>query len=406
MLVAPWFGPASSGGAPRLFDALMAAVGRFDVVVLAGREGATPEEISVFDARAERERRYVMRRISALVLHMPPASLPQRALMTISHLLSTRREFRRILTSVKPDILVAGNSYPCGWLWLGLPDKYLRVNYIHGEEMTMALEYGPFARWLKRRQLRSLRTADLNIAVSQYSAEQVIRLSGAAPDRVAVLPNPVDTTAFQPPDDRDATRASLGWAGHSVILTIARLVPRKGIDHALRALAASTDLPDNWLYVIGGRGPMEPELRELAERLGVAERVRFLGFVADEELPALYGAADVFLQPNRSVDGDTEGFGIVFLEANACGTPVIGGIAGGTADAIAEGVSGFRVDGEDVDAIRAAVERLLGDNTLRRQMAAAGLERARRDFTVEACARRFEDLITTAYTRKFGAWSG
>jgi phosphatidylinositol alpha-1,6-mannosyltransferase len=323
--------------------------------------------------------------------------------MAAAYFAGTGGAFRRVVAEVAPDILVAGNSYPCGWLWLRLPDKYLRVNYIHGEEMTMDLEYGPLARWFKRRQLRSLRTADLNIAVSRYSADQVVRLAGAPPERVVTLPNPVDTARFQPPRDRKALRQSLGWSGRSVILTIARLVPRKGLDQALRALAEARKLPKDWLYVIGGRGPVEAELRALADRLGLSERVRFLGFVPDEDLAALYGAADVFLQPNRTVDGDTEGFGIVFLEANACGTPVIGGIAGGTADAIEEGVSGFRVDGDSVAEIRAALERILGDDALRRRMARAGLERACRDFTVGACARRFEDILAAAWERKFGA---
>jgi phosphatidylinositol alpha-1,6-mannosyltransferase len=383
-----------------LFNDLLSAVRSHDVTVLADRLGAAPEVIAAFDRDAEGTRPYQVRRIPALHLRLPPSSLPRHAVNALTYLSSTRRAFRRVVAEVSPDILVAGNSYPCGWLWAGLPKRCLRVNYVHGEEMTMEIPGGPIIRWFKRRQLRSLRTADLNIAVSRYSAEQVIRLAGAPPENVVVLPNPVDTHRFFPPSDRDGVRARLGWNRRTVLLTIARLVPRKGIDQVLRALHASENLPDDWLYVIAGRGPMEPELRDLAERLGLAGRVRFFGFVPEDDLVDLYGAADVFIQPNRCINGDTEGFGIVFLEANACGTPVIGGVAGGTADAIEDGVSGFRVDGESIDSVRLAVERLMTDHTLRKRMGEAGLRRARRDFTLEACARRFEELLAEAQERK------
>jgi phosphatidylinositol alpha-1,6-mannosyltransferase len=218
-------------------------------------------------------------------------------------------------------------------------------------------------------------------------------MAGLPQERVDYFPNFIDTDRFTPPADRDRLRRELGWADRTVLLTVARLVPRKGVDRLLRALAQAGELPENWLFAIAGRGPEEEPLRRLASQLGLADRVRFLGFVPNERLADLYGAADAFALTNREIDGDTEGFGIVFLEANACGTPVLGGKAGGTGDAIADGISGFRVDSEQVDEIVRALQILLGDPEKRQVMARAGLARVRNDFSVQACAPRFAALL-------------
>jgi len=191
-------------------------------------------------------------------------------------------------------------------------------------------------------------------------------------------------------------RARLGWSESLTVLTLARLEPRKGIDQALRALAllhGGERLPHGWRYVIAGRGREEARLRSLSEELGLAEHVEFLGFVKDEEIAGLYEASDIFLQPNREIDGDTEGFGIVFLEASACGVPVIGGIAGGTADAIAEGVSGYRVDGDSVTEIAGAIERLAHDGELRTRLGVQGAEMVASRFSVEEASLQFAALL-------------
>jgi phosphatidylinositol alpha-1,6-mannosyltransferase len=138
---------------------------------------------------------------------------------------------------------------------------------------------------------------------------------------------------------------------------------------------------------------LRDELKTLVETLGISHRVMFYGFVQDDDVQKMYEAADIFLQPNRDIDGDTEGFGIVFLEASACGTPVIGGTAGGTADAIAEGVSGCRVDGESVDDIAGALRRLIDNPELRRRLGKNGATRVAKLFTVERATAEFERLV-------------
>lgn len=393
LLVTPYFYPQNYGGAVRLYDELLARSHRLDSTVLTERLYARPETLASSTARAL-SRGYHIQRVHRLRLIFNSRSPLVRIVEAFRFFPEVTREFTRVVAEFKPDVVICGACYRLGWLMRRLTPTVPFVNYIHGEELTQeALAGGPIARYLRRGQRLSIQSARMNIVVSRFTAETLEKLAGPVGDRVRILPNFVDTDRFRPPANREALRRDLGLEGRTVLLTIARLIPRKGIDQVLRALAASRALPADWLYLIGGTGAEEQNLRALAAQLGLADRVRFLGYLAEDQLPGYHGSADMFIQTNRTVAGDTEGFGIVFLEANACGTPVIGGIAGGTADAIEEGVSGVRVDGDDLDAVRVAIEKLAGDPALRRRMGEAGLDRVRRGFSADACARRFEDLI-------------
>jgi phosphatidylinositol alpha-1,6-mannosyltransferase len=135
-------------------------------------------------------------------------------------------------------------------------------------------------------------------------------------------------------------------------------------------------------------------LLELAREMGVAERVHLLGHVSPEDLPRWYNASDVFVMANREINGDTEGFGMVFLEAAACGKPAIAGDAGGTGAAVLDGSTGYRVDGTRVEAVAEALVGILADPELAEHMGRSGLERAKRDFSWDAVARHTEGLIS------------
>lgn len=402
LLVTPYFYPQNYGGAVRLYDELLMRSRRLESAVLTERLYARPETLAASSARAL-SRGYHIQRIRRLRLIFSSRWPPARVIEAVRFFPEVAREFQRAVAEFMPDIVICGSCYRLGWLMRRLPPAVPFVNYIHGEELTQeALAGGPIARYLRRGQRLAIQSARMNIVVSRFTAATLEKLAGPVGDRVRILPNFVDTDRFRPPANREALRRDFGLAGRTVLLTIARLIPRKGIDRVLRALAASRAMPADWVYLIGGTGAEESNLRALAAQLGLADRVRFLGYLAEDQLPGYHGSADLFIQTNRAVAGDTEGFGIVFLEANACGTPVIGGIAGGTADAIEEGVSGIRVDGDDLDAVRAAIEKLAGDAGLRRQMGEAGLVRARRGFSADACAKRFEDLILNLVGKQAG----
>jgi phosphatidylinositol alpha-1,6-mannosyltransferase len=163
-------------------------------------------------------------------------------------------------------------------------------------------------------------------------------------------------------------------------MTVARLVQRKGHARIIRALAElRADIP-SFKYVIVGRGPIEAELRALAAQLNLLDKVVFAGFVPDGELNRHYNMADIVAMPNTEVAGDVEGFGMVFLEANAAGKPVIGGRSGGASAAVADGESGFLVDSYGDEELHDALRKLLTERSLRKRMGAEGLRRVRAEF--------------------------
>jgi glycosyltransferase involved in cell wall biosynthesis len=218
----------------------------------------------------------------------------------------------------------------------------------HGVEIGPSLS-GP--------RKRALRRADSVWAVSRWTRGRCAML-GVAEDRLRVISNTVDAGRFDLGQDRVALRARHGIeADANVVLTVARLDPGeqyKGYDTVLRALPLLQAAVGPVCYLVVGAGGDLARLQALTAELGVGDAVRFCGFVPDAELPGYYRMADVFAMPSRA-----EGFGIVFLEAMACGVPVIGGDEDGTRDALADGELGVLADPGDPRAVAAALQRLL-----------------------------------------------
>lgn len=195
------------------------------------------------------------------------------------------------------------------------------------------------------------RSADRIIAVSDHTRKQLRDLYLFDVAKLTTVPPGIDTDRFRPVDEVHPAVDP----DRETILVVSRLDPRKGIDKAIRAFAELDR--SNAELVIGGTGRLESSLRELAENLGVSDRVRFLGFVPDEELPSLYSSADLFMLPS-----EYEGFGIVFMEAMACGTPVIGTDVGGISTAINAGETGYLVPKNGVDELAGRMAKVLSDS--------------------------------------------
>jgi phosphatidylinositol alpha-1,6-mannosyltransferase len=231
-----------------------------------------------------------------------------------------------------------------------------------------------------------------NIAVSDYTAALLVRHYPACP-RVHTIHLGIDSKRFQPPLSLDQAKAELGLQGKRVILSLARLVKRKGQHLVIKALARMNDL-DNIVYVVAGKGSYEAALKELVKRLGLHHHVRFVGFVPEKDKVKYFQACDIYTMPSKSEEamGDVEGFGLTYLEANACGKPVIGGRQGGCREAVADGQSGLLVDPDSEEQMAAALDRLLRDDTLYQQLSQQGLKRARELFSWQASCRRLERL--------------
>ena len=196
------------------------------------------------------------------------------------------------------------------------------------------------------------------------------------PERIALTYPTVDEDRFRPGLPGDDLRRSIGVTGDKkLILSVGRLLNRKGFDNVIRSLPTLLDQGVDVEYALIGIGGELGYLQGLAREFKVTDRVHFLGHVSYEDLPRWYSACDLFAMPNRDIGGDSEGFGLVFLEAAASGKPAVAGKAGGTGSAVVDGVTGLRVDGENIAEIAAVLIRLLSDPEESARMGQAGRQR-------------------------------
>lgn len=245
------------------------------------------------------------------------------------------------------------------------------ICYAHGEEITACLT----SRQLTFLMHRAHGIIDLMIANSRNT--QRLLANHIDPAKVVVVHPGVDLSAFD-----GAAAAGMQWRrqqgleDRQIVLTVARLDVRKNQAMVVRAVAQLAAKHPKLLYVVAGGGGQMEALKQLAAELNVADRVRFAGEVDGATKLALYGGCDVFAMPAVKHGTDIEGFGMVFLEAGACGKPSVAGNTGGQAEAVMDGETGLVVDGNDLSAVTAALDRLLGDADLRRRMGAAGRAKA------------------------------
>ncbi len=301
----------------------------------------------------------------------------------------------RILWRERPEIgILASVQEGHVGLWL---KRWLRLPYVifaHGNEVLNLVNQGDRLRWPVPRD--SLRRADTVIAVSHYTADLVRRL-GVAPARIQVVHPGCDSTRFRPrPVDPELRRRLLGGDHPGpVLLTVGNLVARKGQDMVIRALPRVLARVPDLTYLVVGQGRDRAMLERLAQAEGVADRVRFAGALPGALLADIYNLGDLFVMPSRErrEQADVEGFGLVYLEANACGKPVIGGHSGGVPDAIADGETGLLVPPEQPDAIATAILRLLTEPALARRLGQQGRERVVRDFGWAGVGRRLQSIF-------------
>lgn len=265
----------------------------------------------------------------------------------------------------------------------------------HGRELLFnpASAYPGLGAAYDRVRRGLLRQVDAALPVSDYTAG-LLREQGVPPGRTHVVPNGTNPEHFCPRDGA-TLRRRLGLAGRSLLLTVGRLVRRKGIGTVLRALPAIAEGHPDVAYVIAGTGPDRARLERLAGRLGVRDRVHFAGRVAHDRLPLYYSAADLFVMPAREPPPDVEGFGLVFLEAGACGTPVLGSRAGGIPEAIREDETGLLVPPGAPDRLAEAALRVLTDPELAGKLGRRGRRRAVQESSWGHIADRIYDLLSS-----------
>lgn len=306
------------------------------------------------------------------------------AVRSISHLWRLTRE-KDIDTAFHPQWQTLPASLSTRRL-TGRPHRVFGA--AHGRELLFnPLDDIPGARYgfdVFRRII--LRRVDMLFPVSRYTAS-LLHKNGVPPSRIRVVNNGTDPGHFRPVDG-SRIRASLDLDEQPTLLTVGRLVPRKGIDMVLRALSQIVSAVPDVTYVVAGSGPDRQRLESLARDLGVLENTRFVGRVSEDQLTEYYSACDVFVLPSRPVLPSIEGFGIVLLEANACEKPVIGSNSGGIPDAIEDGKTGFLVAPNNRDQLVERTIYLLKNPDTARQMGKQGRQRILESYTWREVAER------------------
>jgi phosphatidyl-myo-inositol dimannoside synthase len=238
---------------------------------------------------------------------------------------------------------------------------------------------------------RILRQVDHFYPVSDYTARTLMEL-GVDASKITVVINGTDPQQFYP-DDASGLKQKLGLDSRKVILTITRLVERKGLDTVLDSLRKVLEKVPEAHYLVVGDGEDRPRLESITRKNGLAGHVTFTGRVPYNELNSYYNAGDLFVMPSRTKSPDVEGFGIVFLEANACGLPVIGSDSGGIPSAIIHGTTGFIVPEGDSGLLADRIIELLTHSELRERLGSEGRRRVVEEANWQVVSSKlFEDM--------------
>ncbi|MHB8974340.1 MAG: glycosyltransferase family 4 protein [Pirellulaceae bacterium] len=308
------------------------------------------------------------------------------------------RAVRRVLRENDGQCVHCGRLLPEGWIaWLvnkicGTP--YLC--YVHGEELSYGLASRQLG-WMMRRVLNGM---DYAIANSRNTASILRDQWNVPADRIRLLHPGVDVERFVPMARDLEIRNKLGWQDRPVVLTVGRLQERKGHDTLIRALSQIRKTIPNVLYCIVGDGEQRPRLEELAQANGLRDYVQFRGEIDDSDLIECYQQCDLFVLPNREVNGDIEGFGMVLLEAQACGKPVVAGASGGTAETMRIPETGRTVPCDGPDELAQMIVELLSDPPLRDQMGRAARQWTVERFSWESLSQEASDLFSGVVPRK------
>lgn len=302
------------------------------------------------------------------------------------------RRVRAAVAEFDADVVLFGAVYPLAMLGPGLERRGTPYTCLaHGFEYWLSIAPGTHL-WMRRATRRASR-----IAVCSEFIARVVR--AAVPDRVpvSVLYPGADVDAFHPDLPTDDLEERLGIADRPVVVCVSRLVPRKGQDVLIGAMPEiRRRVPDATLLLVGA-GSYREKLEVMAAAAPPGSVV-FAGEVPEAELPRYYRAGDVFAMPCRTRLGglEVEGWGNVFIEAAACGLPVVVGDSGGARESLVDGVTGTLVNGRSVGEVAEAVGSLLEDPGRASAMGAAGRTRVERHFSWARVAAQLNGWLNEA----------
>lgn len=349
--------PPSEGGSRVYYYNLCANYGKKDVVVLT-------KKIDGWEDFDKQEQMKIVRK---------GRPLPNWKYYQLPQILSPLLWAIYLTVKERIGVIHCGDFFPGGAIGLIMKKIFKKpyVYYVHGEGYTWFNQF----RFQPKFRKVILRNADKIVAACSFAEEGVKRDLDGAHERIVRINPGVDHERFNPTWRDEKLLKQLGLENKKIILTVGRLVDRKGQDTVIKCMPrVLSEIPDA-VYVICGRGRYEETLRRLVAKMGVEQHVRFLGFMPNEKLPALYSICDLFVMINRETQGEgPEGFGMVFTEASAAGKPVIGGKSGGNEDSIVDGITGYRVDPHNTEEVATCIIRVLKDAELGKTLGRNGRE--------------------------------
>lgn len=284
------------------------------------------------------------------------------------------------------DVVLLGPAWPLGELARRLERPTIALSYGH-EAGMVRIGLGPLIRRLRRATVVTVISAFTRSLLEPWLEPYT---------RVELLPPGVDVDMFHPGVEGGSVRARYGIAAdRPLVVCVSRLVPRKGQDVLIEGWPQVTAAVPGAHLLIAGTGPREAVLRSRVRQLGLHGDVTLAGELAWGDLPAYYAAGDVFAMPCRTRLGglDVEGLGMVYLEAQACGVPVVAGRSGGAPEAVVDGETGHVVDGANPAAVTGAIVSLLRDPDRRATMGAAGRAFVERRWSWSAVSHRLDELL-------------
>jgi len=361
------------GGAQTVYDALACCKSDQFHVLTSMRDYTTGEIVDEYD-EFDRLAPYKISRIDRIRpdLHAGRSSIFAKILSTLQGWMINQRLLRQI------KYLCRNEDIDCIWvaaseaiMWLPPKLKHLTdkkvIVFAHGEEFSQVAH----SKAAEKKRHQALEAADGVIGVSHYTTDLLVKKYGADSSKVFLSTNGVNSEKFSGIIGENA-RDRLKIPDGPVVFSCGRLVARKGFDNLLAAWPAVLERVPEAKLLIGGTGPIEACLKQEVEDLHIEDSVQFLGMIDSSDIADYYGLASVFAMPNRTMpDGDTEGFGLVVLEASAMGTVSIVGRAGGTSDAVQDGQTGLLIDASNIEEIANAITILMTNNALRDRMSNA-----------------------------------
>lgn len=291
---------------------------------------------------------------------------------------------------VDAELVILDPALPLGHLGPTISLPYAVV--VHGAEVTVPSRI-PIARNLLGRVLRE---AEFVISAGGYPAAQV-SIAAGQPLKTIEVPPGVDPIRFAPlsVERQRMGRLRFGLTQGPLVLSLSRLVPRKGFDRTIEAVASLRDEFPGIQLAVAGSGRDAGRLARIARRLDFP--VKFLGRVDESDLPLIFGVADVFVMPCRNRWGglEQEGFGIVFAEAASCGVPQVAGLSGGAHEAVIDGISGHVVERPNKSRdVADAIRSILGDLDVARRMSKESRNRATSELSYELLAQHLEKALS------------